>query len=260
MFLRLRQLCLVAEQLDPVTADLSAVFGTTICHRDPEVGRFGLHNALLPFGTSFVEVVAPVKAGTTAGRYLERRAGDGGYMVILDTDDLPQWRRHLAALGVRMAASLAIGDYEGEQLHPRDTGGALLEINTTRGGTALNGPYGPAGPEWQHHVRTERVAGIAGAVLQSDDPGRLARRWGEILRREPIRNGDQWQIEVDNARLRFVRAIDGRGEGLSGIDVRIVDPQAAIAIASARGCRTDATGVHVGGVRFQLETETAARG
>ena len=52
------------------------MFGVRVCHRDPEVGQFGLHNALMPFGTSFVEVVAPLREGTTAGRYLERRKGD----------------------------------------------------------------------------------------------------------------------------------------------------------------------------------------
>ena len=36
-----------------------------IDHRDPDVGQFGLHNALMPFGTSFVEVVAPIVEGTT---------------------------------------------------------------------------------------------------------------------------------------------------------------------------------------------------
>ena len=32
--------------------------------------------------TNFLEIVAPVKNNTAAGRYLDRRKGDGGYMVI----------------------------------------------------------------------------------------------------------------------------------------------------------------------------------
>ena len=70
-------------------------------------------------------------------------------MVILDTDELPHWRQHVASVGVRIAAALAMDDYEGAQLHPQDTGGALLEINSTRGGADLQGPYCPAGPQWQ---------------------------------------------------------------------------------------------------------------
>lgn len=106
MYLRLRQLCLVAYELEPVVDDLRTVFDVEVCHRDPEVGRFGLHNAnaLLPVGTSFIEVVVPIEAGTTAKHYLERRKGDGGYMVILDSDDLRRWEKHVDDIGVRVAA------------------------------------------------------------------------------------------------------------------------------------------------------------
>ena len=173
MFLRLRQLCLVARDLEPVVDDLRAVFGLEVCHRDPAVERFGLHNALLRVGASFVEVVAPLRDGTAAGRYLERRAGDGGYMVILDCPDLAPWRTHLTSLGVRVAAALKAGDYEGLQLHPQDTGGALLEINRTEGGDALLGAYAPAGPHWQDAPAGGSLAAITGAVLQSASPSRL---------------------------------------------------------------------------------------
>ena len=37
MFHRLRQICLVAQDLDPVVAELCDVFDVAVCHRDPEV-------------------------------------------------------------------------------------------------------------------------------------------------------------------------------------------------------------------------------
>ena len=258
MYLRLRQLCLVAAKLEPVVEDLCAVFGVEVCHRDPEVGQFGLHNALIPLGTSFVEVVAPVTENTTAGRYLQRRGGDGGYMVILDSESLDRWRRHVAEIGVRIAAPLALGEYEGIQLHPRDTGGALLEINTTRNGTDLQGPYWPAGPHWQRHVRTGRVSAITGSTLQAGDPEALARRWAQILQRDAVRREGQWQVDVDNAVLRFVAAEDGRGEGLAGIDLRVPDAKAVAAAAAQRGLRTRGSAVEAGGVWFTLH-ETKER-
>lgn len=251
-YLRLRQICLVARELEPVVNDLCAVFGVQVCHRDPEVGQFGLHNALMPFGTSFIEVVAPLREGTAAGRYLDRRQGDGGYMVILDTDGLARWRDHVEAIGVRIAAPLALGDYEGLQLHPRDTGGALLEINTTRGGQDLHGPYWPAGPHWRNAVVTDRVAGIRDAVLQTSDPAALAARWGAILRRAPQQADTGWQIAVDNAALRFIPEADHRGEGLSGIGLHVNDAEAIRRAARARNLPVDAAGVTVGGVRFML--------
>ena len=77
--LRMRQICLVARDLDAAQADLTAIFGLEVCYRDPNIGRLGLRNFLLPVGDSFLEVVAPMREGTTAERYLDRRGGDGGY-------------------------------------------------------------------------------------------------------------------------------------------------------------------------------------
>lgn len=255
-FLRLRQICLVAHELDPVVNDLCAVFGVQVCHRDPHVGQFGLHNALMPFGQQFLEVVAPLREGTTAGRYLARRGGDGGYMVILDSEALPRWRAHVADLGVRIAAPLALGDYEGMQLHPRDTGGALLEINSTLGGADLNGPYWPAGPHWRSQVSTARVAGFSAACLQAPEPARLAQRWGQILQRSVQANGDaRWALELDNAQLQFEAEGDGRGEGLASVQVRARDANAIRATALARDLPVEADRVRVGGVDFLLVTD-----
>jgi hypothetical protein len=258
MTLRLRQLCLVARELDPVVNALSDVFGVTVCHRDPEVGQFGLHNALLPFGDSFVEVVAPLREGTTAGRYLERRRGDGGYMVILDSDGLDPWRAHVADIGVRIAAPLQLGDYEGMQLHPRDTGGALLEINHTLGGESITGAYWPAGPHWTSFVRRERVQGVIGATLQASEPAALAQRWGQILKRPVSQIDGDASLQVDNATLRFTHDTDGRGEGLGGIELQVVDAVAIVQSARSLGHAVDVAGrypvVAVGGVRFTLST------
>ncbi|WP_431153213.1 VOC family protein [Acidovorax facilis] len=253
-YLRLRQLCLVARELAPVEEDLCAVFGVHVCHRDPEVGQFGLHNALMPFGTSFVEVVAPLREGTNAGRYLERRKGDGGYMVILDSESLERWRTHVDAIGVRIAAPLAVGDYEGLQLHPRDTGGALLEVNSTLNGADLQGPYWPAGPHWRDAVSQQRVEGITGAALQSVDPSALAERWSRILQRPAERDSAGWRLSLDQATLRFIAPRDDRGEGLAGIELAVRDAKAIRGTAESRGLLTDSDGVFVGGVHFALHS------
>ena len=71
--MHIRQVALVARDLEPVVADLCAVFGLEVAFRDPGVGEFGLHNAVMPVGTTFLEVVSPVREGTTAGRFLEKR-------------------------------------------------------------------------------------------------------------------------------------------------------------------------------------------
>ena len=91
-FLRLRQVCLVAADLEREAARIAAIFGLEICYRDPNVARYGLANVLFPVGTSFLEIVSPTRAGTAAGRFLERHGGKYGYMVILDCDDPERYR------------------------------------------------------------------------------------------------------------------------------------------------------------------------
>lgn len=81
-YLRLRQICLAAATLEPAVRAIEQVLGLAVCYRDPNVARFGLENAVFPIGTSFLEVVAPTRPDTAAGRFLERSAGRGAYMVI----------------------------------------------------------------------------------------------------------------------------------------------------------------------------------
>jgi hypothetical protein len=68
---------------------------------------------------------------------------------------------------------------------------------------------------------------MTGAELQSEDPERLARRWSEVMERPVERRDGQRVIALDDATLRFVEATDGRGEGLSGLDLTCTDPARA---------------------------------
>ncbi len=92
MRIRLRQVALVATNLAPVEAAIIEELGVELCYRDPDVAVFGLTNALFPIGDKLLEVVSPMRDGTTAGRQLSKRNGDGGYMVILQVDDLDAMR------------------------------------------------------------------------------------------------------------------------------------------------------------------------
>lgn len=220
MSLRLRQIALVARDLEPVEQQLTSALGAQVCFRDPGVAKYGLHNALWALGGTFLEVVAPTQSGTAAGRYLDRRRGDGGYMFIVDCDDLDARRAHLAAEGVRFVEDLKVGDEtlraEALHLHPRDTGGCLLSIDRHGPDTDLMGSYLWAGADWRRHARTDVT--IAGATLQCDDPAATAARWSLLLQRDVRRLQDGgFEIALDNAHARFVSAADDRGEGLCAV-------------------------------------------
>lgn len=252
-YLRLRQICLVAPSLEPALAALGETLGLALCHRDGNVAKYGLVNGLFPIGPAFLEVVAPIRPGTAAGRYLERRGGAGGYMVILDCDDIERRRASIEASGLRIANALRYESYTGLQLHPRDTGGAMLELNHTEGGEALDGPYHPAGPDWQRAVRTDVTVALLAAELQSDDPPALAERWSRILDREVSIGADgAKRLGLDLGALRFVAAADGRGEGLGALDLQVRDRASILARAARRGAPVEADTITLVGTRFRL--------
>ncbi|HXG17807.1 MAG TPA: VOC family protein [Methylomirabilota bacterium] len=253
MWLRLRQIALIARELAPVVDDIREVFGLEVAYRDPQVKVFGLENAVFPVGNQFLEVVAPIQEGTAGGRYLDRRGGDGGYMVICQCDDHAPRKRRVAELGVRTVLEHDEPEFRIMQLHPRDTGGCLFEIDEQIGGEALDGPWAPAGKNWKAAVRTNIVRGITAAEIQSPAPADLAARWGQIVEL-PVQtdaNGAP-SLYVDNATVRFVKDTDGRGEGLGGVDLIVADRARLLAAAERRGRRLADDLVHVCGVRFRL--------
>lgn len=250
MWLRVRQIALIARQLAPVVEDIRDVFGLEVAFRDPAVKVFGLENAVFPVGNQFLEVVSPIKEGTAGGRYLDRRNGDGGYMVICQCDDEEPRKKRAAELGIRKAMEHDEAEMRIMQLHPRDTGGCFLEIDQQLGDV---NEWMPAGKNWKSAVRTEVVCGIAAAEIQSPDFTELAHRWGQIVEL-PVKaeaTGAQ-NIRFDNADVRFVKDTDGRGEGLGGVDLVVANREKLLAAAERRGKRVADDMVNICGVRFRL--------
>jgi hypothetical protein len=217
--IRLRQVALVARELDPVVEELCEQLSVGVCFRDPGVARFGLHNALMTIGDQFLEVVAPTQDGTTAGRLLDRRGGDGGYMAIFEVDDLDDRLGTLEKAGVRTVWTIDRTDIRARHLHPRDVGGAIVSIDQP----VPNGAW-PWGGQWVAHADTDVVTGIAGITIGAQDPAAMRARWAEL--------------DLDHA-VRFVPA-SGRGDGIDGLDL----------VASDRSRAGEAT--TIGGVEIRL--------
>ncbi len=248
--MRLRQIALVGHDLAAGEADICAILGLNYAYDDPGVGKFGLKNAVFPVGETFLELVSPKQDGTAAGRLLEKRGGDGGYMVILQVPEIKAARARIAAANVRVVeqADLQGGTVAMSHVHPRDVGGAILSLDFMHPWERWE--WG--GPIWREHVRTDVSTAIVGAELQGEDPSAMARRWGEVLGRTPMSEGGAWRIALDGGEIRFVKIHDGRGEGLGAFDVAVHDPNAVRAVAEARG-RLDAHGVVIlAGTRVNL--------
>jgi Glyoxalase-like domain len=256
MSIRLRQICLVADKLAPIIDDFRAIFGLEVCYVDKGVAVFGLENSLMPVGNNFIEVVAPIKENTAAGRYLKRRNGDGGYMVICQCDSHgAQLARKAAAatLNIRLALEHESKSFHNIQLHPADTGGAFFEIDWDAKGEP-EGHWEPAGgSDWPKHRHNDVIGGYRAVELQAADPRGLAERWSSIagipLRRDAR---DRFELPLDNASIRFVEAVDGRGEGLGGIDIEVNDRQRLLQAAEQRKARISDEQVMICGTRFYL--------
>jgi hypothetical protein len=248
----LRQICLVVRDLERSTRTLNELFGIKSAYTDPAVLKYGLTNAVFPIGTNFLELVSPTKEGTAGGRHLERRGGDAGYMVILHCEDVAAREAHVVSKGVRIVNRPTYEHYRGIHLHPADTGGALLEFNRDVGGDDPMGSYHPAGAEWQKFIRTSVVQSLIGAELQSPDPAKLAARWGELLQVAPTRDGVTWILALDSGYLRVVPDGDGRGEFLSGIDLRCANPAPVLDQAVAMGLPSIDGHIVVFGLQIRL--------
>ena len=248
--MRLRQVCLVAPHLEPVVSDIAAILGLEVCYRDPGVAKYGLENALLPVGSTLLEVVSPTQDGTAAGRFLDKSHGFGGYMAIFSCDDPDERGRHAQEIGVRIANTIDHPPYHGVQLHPRDCRAAFIEFNHTAGTDDVLCPYPPAGPDWQRSIRTDTTLALLGVELQGPDPEDLAQHWSRIIGLSVSRGEhDAPQIVLPNAWLRFM---PGGVEALTGLTFKVRDVAQVVDAARTHGSPCGGENFLLGGVTFHI--------
>jgi hypothetical protein len=256
MSLSLRQVAFVARERDPVVDDLRAVLGIDICFVDDAVAEFGLENAVMPVGAQFIEVVAPIRPGTPAARYLDRRGGDTGYMVICQAASAAEQqacRDRAHELGVRVAWEKSHSEGCYLQLHPRDTGGCFFEIDAVNGDDP-RGPWPPAGGAGTACDSGARASAITAVEITSHEPEQLCERWRRIAGGGPATSSATGHtLQFANAVARFTRPTDGHVEGLTALALRCNDHVAILRAAAARSLLDDDGVLTIGGVRITLE-------
>ena len=248
--MRLRQCVFVCKDLEGSSEELCDILGIEVAYRDPGVAKWGLANVVCPTGNDFLEIVSPMKDGTSAGRYIERRKGDGGYMVILQVPDAVAERQRVTGLGIRAVAQKDLPEYQYTHFHPSDTTGVLLSIDTTFAPPGVDPAlwWPPAEKDGVKHARSDITNGLAGVEIQHDDPDAAAATWSRILDRPAVDN----IIRLDGSQIRFVPVVDGRGPGVSAYDVNVVDRERVLAAAEKRGRRHGVGQVEVCGCRINL--------
>jgi hypothetical protein len=217
---RLRQVVLAARDLAPVADRLRETLGLGEPFADPGVAEFGIHNAVFALGDRFVEIISPTRDDAPAARWLDRRGGDGGYMLIFQLDDLPAARARVAELGIRVVWSIDLPDISGTHLHPADTRGAIVSLDRAD----PPGSWRWGGPDWTGQAGTGAPGELRGVEVAVPDPDAARTRWTEVLGEPP-------------PGVAFVEGTDA----VTAVTAALPDPPADTA--------------DIGGVRFHLERQ-----
>lgn len=179
---RLRQAVIAARDLDAVAGQLRSTLGLGEPFADPGVEHFGLRNVVFALGDTFLEVVSPVRPDTSAGRLIERRGGDCGYMLMFQVEDLAAARDRARGQGVREVFEVSVDDMAEVHLHPSDVRAAIV---------SLSQPNPPdswrwGGPDWESRSAPVRLTGATITVAQ---PVGVAALWQTLLDAEFARVG-----------------------------------------------------------------------
>jgi len=231
----------VASELEPVATLLQRELGLGEPFRDPGVAEFGLENVVFAIGDCFLEVVSPTRAGTAAGRQLERAGGDGGYMALFDLEDLGAARERAEREGVRTVWRIDLPDISGTHMHPVDLRGAIVSLDESR-------PFGTwrwGGPEWTGRRGAGAEGRLRGLTVAVEAPAEVASRWGAVLGLA-VQDGAEPRLTTsDGAVVRFVPAAAGNG----------VEQIVEIALALPAQVRAGRERLEIGGATLALSDE-----
>lgn len=215
---------LAARDLDAVVEQLRGSLGLSEPYADPGVGYFGLRNAVFALGDTFLEVVSPIRPDTSAGRLIERRGGDSGYMLMFQVEDLAAARERVRTEGVREVFEISLDDVDEVHLHPSDVRGALVSLSQPKPPESWR--WG--GPDWNDRRAPLRITGATITVAQ---PVGVAALWQGIL----------------NAQLRDLGLRISADEFDRGLTEVVLAPE------SPDAWPREPEPIVVGGVRFVLQ-------
>ena len=240
----IRQIVMVSSLRDPIISDLSQLFGLEVAFNDPGVGHFGLENAVMPLGTDFLEVVSPIEENTTAGRYLQKRGGDGGYMVIIQVDDFDKTKSLVHDNEIEIVWDTDLPEAKAIHLHPKQMGGAIVSLDWMNPKESWKW----AGPEWNKYI-TDDIKGIDGVEIQANNPEEMFNRWKDILDASNISESEK-KINLDNTWISFTDE-DDRGSGISAFSLITDNKELLISKAKEFGFLQE-DNIVIGGVKFYL--------
>jgi len=228
--IRVRQIALVVKDLDSGIKKVGETLGLTPTFRDPEIVHLGLKNCVFVVGNQFLELVCPLSEDNTAYKQLQRRQGDGGYMMMLQTRDLERDKDRLIKTGFKTVFDVERDEVREIHLHPKDTTKCIVSFTQT---FPKDDEWVWGGPDWKESSKasTRVFKSIVGVIIQCDNLSEATKQYGNLLMMTPNHTTDRevvFEYPYEN-RLKFQRicliiATDGRGPGLNGLELEATDP------------------------------------
>lgn len=176
--MHIRQVVTVASDFDSAVSALEKLTHSKVSHRDPpDYANLGIRNAVIPAGSDFLEVVSPIRPSCTAARYLAKTGSEGGYMVILQTEDFSETTERVRTAGGRFIYTEEYPDQRQWHIHPVDIGGAIVAIDSG----SYSDAWRWAGPDWATKSDRRHLHNIKGVQLTCHEPNVRAARWNQML-------------------------------------------------------------------------------
>ena len=134
MFDEIDHIGVAVEDLEEAVALYRDRLGMREQHRET-VEDQDVHAVLLEIGASHVELLAPIASEGSVARFLERN-GPGLHHVAYRTDDIEAKLKQVVAAGLRVIDEEPRAGICGSRvafIHPKSTGGVLIEIVEPKG-------------------------------------------------------------------------------------------------------------------------------
>lgn len=115
--------------LDAAVAAYQRLYGLEVAHRY-ESETDGVREAMLPIGSSFIQLLEPTRSSSPVARFLERR-GPGLHHIAFAVDSVAGTLGHLDREGARLVDTqprVGTGGLTLAFVHPQTTLGALVEL------------------------------------------------------------------------------------------------------------------------------------
>ncbi|MEO7804250.1 MAG: methylmalonyl-CoA epimerase [Actinomycetota bacterium] len=139
MLTKIEHIALAVSDLEQAISLYRDVWGLELQHREI-VSDQGVEEAMFMVGDSYVQLLAPLSADSTVGRFIERK-GEGLHHIAYEVDDITEELKRLHESGTRLIDEKPRRGSRGSKvafIHPSANRGVLVElVELPRSGTEV---------------------------------------------------------------------------------------------------------------------------